>query len=819
MKRSLRNLPIKHKLVAVTMAISGVALLLACAAFAIYEQTAFRRTMARDFAILADMFDDNVASGLAFNDPGSIEQTLKTLSANQHIVAACVFDKQGLVIGAYRRPGSAVGDVFKFPAAQSTGQRFGADQLDTFKDIELAGEVIGVVYIGADLGELRERAWRYTVIVGLLLIGCSLVALVLASRLQRIISQPIVDLAHTVATVTSERNYAARAHKQSDDELGRLIDGFNEMLAQIQARDTALQNARDKLEERVEERTGELQKENAERKRAEAELANSLSVLHATLESTADGILVVDQNGRLTTFNRKFAEMWRIPSEVLASHDDAQVMGAVLAQLKDPDGFVRKVQELYAQPDAESFDLLDFKDGRIFERYSQTQRVEGISTGRVWCFRDITERKQAENALRESNEKFNQLADNITDTFWIRSPDMHEVQYISPAFERIWGRSVESMYANPQQWSDFILPEDRDRVRTAFDALKGDAASLDIEYRIVRPDGEVRWVHVRGFQVRDSADKLIRHIGIVTEITAWKQTQAALEKAHAELLDISRQAGMAEVATSVLHNVGNVLNSVNVSATLVLDEVRNSKISVVAQLSALLREHQTDLGSFLTSDPRGRRVPAFLQTLADELATEQSIVIREVELLRKNIEHIKEIVAMQQNYARISGVTEIVAVAELVEDAVQMNASALQRHGVALTRDYRDRPTITVEKHKVLQILVNLIRNAKYACAESGREDKQIAFEITGDERLVRIKVSDNGVGIPPENLTRIFAHGFSTRAAGHGFGLHNGALTAQELGGALIAQSEGPGKGAIFILELPLQPEAQAAAISNRKQ
>ena len=107
--------------------------------------------------------------------------------------------------------------------------------------------------------------------------------------------------------------------------------------------------------------------------------------------------------------------------------------------------------------------------------------------------------------MRESNEKFQLLADNITDAFWIRSPDMREVHYVSPAFERIWGRSVESLYANPHQWADFILPEDRERVLAAFAALTGDAPSLDIEYRIVRPDGEIRWVRVRGFQVRDAA--------------------------------------------------------------------------------------------------------------------------------------------------------------------------------------------------------------------------------------------------------------------------------------------------------------------------
>jgi len=181
-------------------------------------------------------------------------------------------------------------------------------------------------------------------------------------------------------------------------------------------------------------------------------------------------------------------------------------------------------------------------------------------------------------------------------------------------------------------------------------------------------------------------------------------------------------------------------------------------------------------------------------------------VLDELDGLRKHIDHIKDIVAMQQNYARVSGVVETVAPAQLVEDALQLNAGALARHGVKLTREFQPVPLIAVEKHKVLQILVNLIRNAKYALDEGHSEEKRLRVRITApqDER-VRIEVIDNGVGIPSENLTRIFQHGFSTRKDGHGFGLHSGALTAKELGGHLTGHSAGPDTGATFTLELPL--------------
>ncbi len=154
----------------------------------------------------------------------------------------------------------------------------------------------------------------------------------------------------------------------------------------------------------------------------------------------------------------------------------------------------------------------------------------------------ITGRKQTENDLRESNEKFHLLADNITDAFWIRSPDMREVHYISPAFERIWGRSAASAFSHHRRWVDFVLPEDRARVQAAFATLMADAASLDIEYRIVRPDGEIRWIRARGFQVRNAAAELTSLTGIVTDITERKQVEATLRESEERFSNAFEQA-------------------------------------------------------------------------------------------------------------------------------------------------------------------------------------------------------------------------------------------------------------------------------------
>jgi two-component system, NtrC family, sensor kinase len=252
--------------------------------------------------------------------------------------------------------------------------------------------------------------------------------------------------------------------------------------------------------------------------------------------------------------------------------------------------------------------------------------------------------------------------------------------------------------------------------------------------------------------------------------------------------------------------VGNVLNSVNVSALLITDRLSKSRVSHLAQVSATLRENAENLGTFIMADPKGSKIPGFIASLAERLGSEQAELLREAEGLSKNIAHIKDIVAVQQDYAKVSGVVEVLPASSLVEDALEMNGAAFDRHRVEVVRAFDSVPPVRVEKHKVLQILINVIRNAKYAVSESRRLDKQIIVSIhRNGNNCVKIAVADNGIGIAPELLTRIFAHGFTTKTDGHGFGLHCAALAAKEMGGSLAARSPGVGQGATFTLELPI--------------
>ena len=385
---------------------------------------------------------------------------------------------------------------------------------------------------------------------------------------------------------------------------------------------------------------------------------------------------------------------------------------------------------------------------------------------------------------------------------WKRT-ELGNLHHINPTFRRILELPADTL-TEETHFATLVHPSDAPRYAQMSRLITtGQTDQETLEVRFVITGGRLVWGLLSVAVIRGETGQIIQEIGILEDITSRKHSEAELANTHRELLDVSRKAGMAEVATGVLHNVGNVLNSVNVSATVVADKLRHSKAANIGKLAALFEQHKADLAGFLTKDPRGQMVPGYLSTLAESLSSEHATLIKELEDLRKNIEHIKEIVAMQQSYGRTSGVIESISITDVVEDVLRLSSNSFVRHDVEILRDFQAQPIISTDKHRVMQILINLVRNAKHACEESGRSDKRIAVRITSDDRCARVAIVDNGVGVPSENLERIFNHGFTTRKDGHGFGLHSGALAARDLGGSLNVQSAGTGQGATFILEL----------------
>jgi len=322
-----------------------------------------------------------------------------------------------------------------------------------------------------------------------------------------------------------------------------------------------------------------------------------------------------------------------------------------------------------------------------------------------------------------------------------------------------------------------------------------------------------RWIMARGFNTPARRDRAACEAlqATVRDITEQKQREEELARLDRELIDLSRRTGMAEVATGVLHNVGNVLNSVNVSANVVIDKLRSDHGGKLRKVADMLDENAEGLADFLSTDQRGRQLPRYLRALGTHLTEETDEIRREVAGLLDKIEHINEIVSMQQAYAHVSGVKQPVCLHELLDTALKLNDASFVRHNVEIVREYEELPPLLLDKHAAMQVLVNLISNAKHAVKASPRDDKRITLRIKrSDGERVAVEVADNGVGIPPEHMQRIFEHGFTTKPEGHGFGLHSSALAAQELDGCLTAQSDGPGRGARFCLQLPLTIEEE---------
>ena len=561
--------------------------------------------------------------------------------------------------------------------------------------------------------------------------------------------------------------------------------------------------------------------------------SDSSDLLETLLEYTPECIYFKDRESRFVHFSRAFVEHFNVsdPGQVKGKTDfDFFSPEHACPAYDDEQEIIRTGNSVIGKVEKETY-----ADGRV--RWSKTNKMpwrdkNGNTIGTFGVSTDITALKEVEDKLAHERELLRTLLDNIPECIYFKDLQSRFVAVSKSKAQKAFKHSPDLRTRLFKRQSDNPPASTSDTEQliglTDFDTFTEDHArpAYEDEQRIIRTgepiinkleketnqDGSVTWALTTKMPWRDKSGKTIGTFGISNDITALKQAESELEATHKRLVHASRLAGMAEVATDVLHNVGNVLNSINISCSLVIDRVQDSSYSNLAKIPQMLRSNTGHLDDFLTKDDKGKHIPDFLEALAQTFEDQRKFLLHELNQLRNYIDHIKQVVTMQQNYAKVAGVQETIEVNQLVDDALHINADALHRHSVEYRKDFEPVPPILVDKHKVLQILVNLIRNGKYALSESSRRDKLMTLRIrrSGEDR-VQIQVVDNGVGIPAENLTRIFSHGFTTRRDGHGFGLHSGALAARDLGGSLTAHSDGQDKGAMFTLELPLKRNAPA--------
>jgi PAS domain S-box-containing protein len=798
--RFFRNMSIPRKLTLVILAASAAALFMGCAAFVVYEASFYRKSALEELTTEARIIGINCRAALLFKDSKAAEETLAALKAEPHVEIAYIYSADENVFAKYLREGwkesyMTVSAARKhagrtnncrvchaadeptqpgwkkvgFPVHASDGHMFGDMELSVFEPIMHNNERIGTVYVRVDLRGLHDRIRSYVGIELLVMAVSCIGALAISYKLQKLVSRPILELANTARRISEQKDYTVRGTEFYQDEVGQLIRAFNEMLTQIQGRDKAL--------------------EDSERH------------FRSLIENANDIIMIIDRGSRVRYVSPSVKRFLGFaPDELIGKialdYIHADDMKTVLEQL------------LQIAEDSEGTASAEYrfrcKDGSwIYLESKARNLLSGPNlAGIIVNSRDITERKRAEEQLRLQSAALEAAANTIVIT------DSHGVVlWVNPSFTTLTGYSREEVIGRTLRTlkSD---KHDSNFYRELWETVNaGHVWHGEVINR--RKDGSLYNEEMTITPVYDGNGTISRFVAIKQDITERKQAQTEMENMHRQLLDVSRYAGMAEVATNVLHNVGNVLNSVNVSAALVSEKVQKSKVPNLAKAAALMREHENDLAVFLAQDPKGTQLVSYLGALAQHLGCEQVEILKELESLDTNIEHIKEIVTMQQNYASASGIVDTLPVVDLVEDALRMNAGALARHDVQVVREYIATPSVPVDKHKVLQILINLVRNAKYALDDGEQRDKRLRVRVATDgDDFVKISVIDNGVGIAPEHLTRIFEHGFTTRKDGHGFGLHSGALAAKEMGGSLSMHSDGPGRGATFTLSLPRHQE-----------
>ncbi len=394
MTHRFQNIPIKAKLMLLVMMITCTALLLSSAAFVIYDHVAFRKSMARDLSITAEMVGATSSAALSFNEPGAADEVMRSLAAEPHTISASIFNKEGAVFAGYKRASEKSPLVPNGP--EPDGHRFQDGELWVFHSVNLVGEKIGTVFIRSDLGLLHSRLHRFVFIVFVVLLASIAVAYILTSVLQKFISKPILHLSEVAETVARDKNYAVRATSYGKDELGRLIDRFNKMLEEIEARDTAHQSAHSKLEERVGERTRDLKLEVEERMQAETRLRKQEEFARAVIDFTPNLIYVKDWNGVVVLANRAFAEFKGTTVENLTGADFRKFHPKPL----EADKFLADDQEVMISGRDKLIREETSTDSKGKIHWLQTyKRAFPSSDGKIQVLgvsTDITERREAE---------------------------------------------------------------------------------------------------------------------------------------------------------------------------------------------------------------------------------------------------------------------------------------------------------------------------------------------------------------------------------------------------------------------------------------
>lgn len=431
------------------------------------------------------------------------------------------------------------------------------------------------------------------------------------------------------------------------------------------------------------------------------------------------------------------------------------------------------------------------------------------------------ERYLVERSIDISSQEFLQLTNKLETAqeiarlgYWSYGQSEDSLKLSNNLYE-IFDLNQKHVPGTKKEFLDLIHSEDQEKVESILTHNFIDSFQLENQARILDQKGKYNWFHIscRKHNTYDDTNKKI--IGIAIDISKQKKAEEKLEETNKKLIETARLAGMTDVAISVLHNVGNTLNSANVSVDMILETLSHSGLDRLSKITSMLENHRDNLCSFLTSDPKGMLIPQYLIALNQKLQEENNNISTEVSNLSKNIQHIRSIIESQQSISKTKGNIEKIYLPDLIDDALRISGSNITNNGIEFSKNFKDVGHIESDKTKIMQIIINFFRNARESIdANPIIKNKKINLTIQKNKNNLDISVEDNGNGISPDALEQIFNFGFTTKEKGHGFGLHSSILAAKELGGDIRAESEGEGMGAKFILTIPIKQEKTSTEI-----
>ncbi len=367
----------------------------------------------------------------------------------------------------------------------------------------------------------------------------------------------------------------------------------------------------------------------------------------------------------------------------------------------------------------------------------------------------------------------------------------------------IFGQDRQTFRPSADNWLALVHPEDQEYVRANGGAWGKPRTSLSLQYRIIRADGTIRHLQSIASSTEEHNGSYDCMAGITLDVTDRVFAQQREYGLQQKLRESSHQAGMAEIATDVLHSVGNVVNSLGVSYATLRRDLKALRLEQLQQAASLILANRATLAGFLTEDARGRHLPDYLPALSAQFSSQVQAMQSELEATDKLLEHLRDIVSAQQVRAQVGGHREPVDLKELLD--ITLIAQELELSHVQVLRNYEDVPRVTTDRHKLLLILVNLLNNARDAVLASAVQPGRIVVHLERDEDHAVIIIEDSGVGMSAEVLQRLWRFGYTTKPKGQGFDLHNSANAAREIGATIEAQSDGPDKGSRFTVRLPI--------------